>query len=237
MQGIPTLDLAYGGEDAGGEYHSIYDSYDDFSRFKDPGFHYEVALAQTAGRVVLRMADADVLPYNFRDLHKTVSGYTNELIVLVKETRENTEVENELINGGDYKLSADPLKTFIVPLAKAVVPYLDFSPLQNALVALQKSADSITVICTKALNQSNNDELNKKLYAAEQQLLLVNGLPRRSWYKHALYAPGFYTGYDPKTLPGIREAIEQRNWKEAQEQIIVDAELINKLAVYLAGIR
>jgi N-acetylated-alpha-linked acidic dipeptidase len=235
--GIPTLDLAFGGEDAGGEYHSIYDSYDDFSKFKDPGFYYEVALAQTAGRIMLRMADADVLPYNFKDLYQTVNGYTNELINLVSQIRENTETENQLITSGDYKLAADPLKTYVVPLPKDRVPYLDFSPLQNALVAFKKSADSVTAVCNKALMRAGNEVLNKKLFIAEQQLLLVSGLPRRSWYKHALYAPGFYTGYDAKTMPGIREAIEQRNWKEAQEQINVDAEAISKLAAYLGSIQ
>jgi len=235
--GLPSLDIGYGGEDPGGEYHSIYDSYDDYSRFKDPGFHYGVALSQTAGRVALRMADADVLPFNFKDLYKAINGYVTELMALLQQTRDNTEVENQLITSGDYKLAADPTKTFIVPAAKDAVPYLDFSPLQNALAALQKSTDSLAVVCSKATAAGgNNEALNIKLYEAEQQLLLLNGLPRRPWYKHALYAPGFYTGYGVKTLPGIREAIEQRSWKEAQEQINLDAAAINKLAAYLGGI-
>lgn len=235
--GLPSLDIGYGGEDPGGEYHSIYDSYDDYRRFKDSGFHYGVALSQTAGRAALRMANADVLPFEFKDLYKAISGYVTELTSLLQQTRDNTEIENKLIANGDYKLAADPLKTFIVPAAKEAVPYLDFSPLQNALAALQKSTDSLSSICSKAVSAGgNNEALNVKLYEAEQQLLLLNGLPRRPWYKHALYAPGFYTGYGVKTMPGIREAIEQRNWKEAQEQINLDAEAINKLAAYLAGI-
>ncbi|HWB25067.1 MAG TPA: M28 family metallopeptidase [Chitinophagaceae bacterium] len=235
--GLPSLDIGYGGEDPGGEYHSIYDSYDDYSRFKDPGFHYGVALSQTAGRVALRMADADVLPFNFKDLYKAVDSYVNQLMALLQKTRENTEVENKLITSGDYKLAADPTKTFIVPTPKDEVPYLDFSPLQNALAALQKSTDSLTQLCAKAVTTGgNHDELNTKLYQAEQQLLLMNGLPRRPWYKHALYAPGFYTGYGVKTMPGVREAIEERNWKEAQEQINLDADVLNKLAAYLKGI-
>jgi len=235
--GLPSLDIGYGGEDPGGEYHSIYDSYDDYRRFKDSGFHYGVALSQTAGRVALRMANADVLPFEFKDLYGAINSYVNELTSLVQQTRENTEIENKLITNGDYKLAADPLKTFVVPAAKEAVPYLDFSPLQNALVALKKSTDSLSAVCSKAIaSGSNNEALNIKLYEAEQQLLLLNGLPRRPWYKHALYAPGFYTGYGVKTMPGIREAIEQRNWKEAQEQINLDAEAINKLAAYLGSI-
>jgi N-acetylated-alpha-linked acidic dipeptidase len=82
----------------------------------------------------------------------------------------------------------------------------------------------------------NTAAFNKALYQAEQQLLTANGLPRRSWYKHTLYAPGFYTGYGVKTIPGVREAIEQRNWKEAQEQITVVAASLQKLSAYLQQI-
>ncbi len=236
--GIPALNMGYGGEDPGGEYHSIYDSYDDYRRFKDSGFNYGVALSQTAGHTALRLAGADVLPFEYKDLSKQISGYVTELIGLQDQTRESTELENQLIKSGDYKLAADPLKTFIVPATKEAVPYLDFSPLQNAVAALQKSTDSLSAISAKAINiAGDHDALNKKLYAAEQQLLLVNGLPRRGWYKHALYAPGFYTGYGVKTMPGIREAMEQRSWKEAQEQIVLLADTINKLAAFLGAIQ
>ena len=231
---VPSLDLGYGGEDNGGEYHSIYDSYDNYVRFKDPGFYYGVALSQTAGRTALRMANADVLPFDFRHLYTTVNDYTKELMDLLQQTKENTEIENQLIRSNDYTLAADPTKTFIVPKAKDEVPYLDFSPLQNALSSLQKSSDSLSKAWNKAVTiNADHDALNKALYQAEQQLLTTNGLPRRGWYKHSLYAPGFYTGYGVKTLPGIREAIEQRNWKEAQDQISIDAMAINKLSNYL----
>ncbi len=231
---VPSLDLGYGGESNGGDYHSIYDSYDNYIRFKDPGFYYGVALSQTAGRTALRMANADVLPFDFRHLYTTVNDYTKELIDLLQQTKENTEIENQLIRSNDYTLAADPTKTFIVPKAKDEVPYLDFSPLQNALSSLQKSSDSLSKAWNKAVTiNADHDALNKALYQAEQQLLTTNGLPRRGWYKHSLYAPGFYTGYGVKTLPGIREAIEQRNWKEAQDQISIDAMAINRLSNYL----
>ena len=231
---VPSLDLGYGGENNGGEYHSIYDSYDNYVRFKDPGFYYGVALSQTAGRTALRMANADVLPFDFRHLYTTVNDYTKELIDLLQQTKENTEIENQLIRSNDYSLAADPTKTFIVPKPKEEVPYLDFSPLQNALSSLQKSSDSLSRTWSKAVaTNADHDALNKALYHAEQQLITTNGLPRRGWYKHALYAPGFYTGYGVKTLPGIREAIEQRNWKEAQDQINIDADAINHLSNYL----
>ncbi|HET7118910.1 MAG TPA: transferrin receptor-like dimerization domain-containing protein [Hanamia sp.] len=232
--GIPSLNLGYGGEDNGGEYHSIYDSYYDFITFKDPGFHYEVALAQTAGRAVLRMAEADVLPFDFTHLYKTIDKYSGELQNLLQSTRQSTDVENKIINSNFYGVGEDPTKKFISPTAKPEVPYLDFSPLQNALVDLKKSADSLKVVFqNKVKNNSASVAFNQSLYQAEQQLLSEKGLPRRGWYKHTIYAPGYYTGYGVKTMPGIREAIEQRNWKEAQEQIFVDAKAIERLADYL----
>jgi Predicted aminopeptidases len=234
---VPALDLGYGGENSGGEYHSIYDSYDNYVRFKDPGFYYGVALSQTAGRAALRMANADVLPFDFRHLYTTVNDYTKELMDLLQQTKENTEIENQLIKQHDYTLASDPTKTFIVPKPKDEVPYLDFSPLQNALSSLQKSSDSLSSVWNRAVTtNADHDALNKALYQAEQQLLTTNGLPRRGWYRHTLYAPGFYTGYGVKTMPGIREAIEQRNWKEAQDQILIDAQAIDRLSNYLMSV-
>ncbi len=232
--GVPSLSFGYGGEDPGGEYHSIYDSYDDYRRFKDSTFDYGVALSKTSGRAALRLADADVLPFDFRSLYKTISGYANELIELTNNTRENTAIENELIKSKQYALAADPQKKLKLPVAKDEVPFIDFSPLQNALSALEKSTNQLAEAWKKSLaSTTDHDAMNKSLYQAEQQLLSVNGLPRRPWFKHTIYAPGFYTGYGVKTMPGIREAIEQRNWKEAQEQINIDAESINKLSNYL----
>lgn len=235
--GIPALNLGYGGEGNGGEYHSIYDSYHDFITFKDPGFQYEVTLAQTAGRAVLRMTDAGVLPFDFTHLYNTINGYADDLISLLNNSRESTEVENKIIQSGDYQAGEDPTEKFIPPVVKPEVPYLDFSSLQNALVELKKSADSLQVVFQNNIqNNTVSTDFNRSLYRAEQQLLNEDGLPRRPWYKHTIYAPGFYTGYGVKTMPGIREAIEQRNWKEAQEQIIIDAKAITKLADYLKEI-
>lgn len=234
--GLPALDLGFGGEDPGGEYHSAYDSYDDYIRFKDPTFEYGVALAQVAGRAVLRMADAEVLPFDFANLYTTASGYASELMNTTNAMRNATAIENELLNNNIYKLASDPTKTYIQPKPKDEVPYLDFSPLQNALAAFKKSTDSLGVLLKKKDAAKADKNLNLALAHAEQQLLFADGLPRRSWYKHSLYAPGFYTGYGVKTLPGIREAIEQRNWKEAQQEINLTALAINKLAGYLLEI-
>ena len=232
--GVPSLDIGYGGEDDGGEYHSIYDSYDLYSKFKDPGFRYGVTLSETAGHAVLRMANADVLPFDFTHLYKTINEYSNELITLLQKTRETTEIENQIIRTGGYAIGEDPTKKYVVPVAKSDVPFLDFSPLQNALEQLKKSTDSLRVAFQNKIKANNvSESFNQSLYRAEQQLLNEAGLPRRAWYKHTIYAPGFYTGYGVKTMPGIREAIEQRKWKEAQDQIEVDAKAIMKLADYL----
>src|SRR6185437_11200203 len=231
--GIPTLDLGFGGEGGGGDYHSIYDSYDDYVRFKDPGFKYGVALSETAGHAILRMADADLLPFDFRNLESTIGKYVTEVTELTDKMREYTAMENQLIAANDYTLAADPTKHEQPPIAKGEVLKLDFQPLKQALDSLKKSADKLAASWAAASQTNgNNDKLNKLLYRAEQQLL-SDGLPRRPWYRHTIYAPGFYTGYGVKTLPGIREAIEQRNWAEFQDQIAVVAQHIDNLAAYL----
>jgi N-acetylated-alpha-linked acidic dipeptidase len=231
--GIPSLNLGFGGEDDGGEYHSIYDSYSLYKKFKDPEFQYGVTLAETAGHAILRMANADGLPFDFTHLFKTIDAYSKDLVALLTTSRENTELENQIINSGSYSVGEDPRKKFIVPIIKPAVPYLDFSPLQNALQQLGKSVDSLSIVYKKKIRTNTMSfAFNQSLQKAEQQLLNETGLPRRGWYKHTLYAPGSYTGYGVKTMPGIREAIEQRNWKEAQQQIEVDAKAIVHLADY-----
>ncbi len=233
--GVPTLDLGFGGEDGGGEYHSIYDSYADYIRFKDPDFKYGVALAQTAGHATLRMADADLLPFDFRNLYATIDRYNTELIDLIKSMRESTAIENQLIKANDYTLAADPTQHTVSPVVKSEVPDLDFAPLKTALDSLKKSTNNFAAAWARiSQTTGNHDQLNKSIYQAEQQLLSVEGLPRRPWYRHTIYAPGFYTGYGVKTLPGIREAIEQRNWTEAQLQIAVVAAAITRLAGHLS---
>jgi N-acetylated-alpha-linked acidic dipeptidase len=229
--GVPSLDFGFGGEDAGGEYHSIYDSYDDYTRFKDPGFNYGVALSQTAGHTALRLANTVTLPFDYRKLYETINGYVNELTELTNNLRESTAIENQLIRDRKYQLTTDTAKHLSPPLPKSEVPYLDFSPLQNALTGLD------TVTTSLAARKQLSATANKALYQGEQQLLNDAGLPARNWYKHTLYAPGFYTGYGVKTIPGVREAIEQRRWKEAQEQIGVVAGAINRLSAYLGNIR
>jgi N-acetylated-alpha-linked acidic dipeptidase len=230
--GIPSLNIGYGGEGEGGEYHSIYDSYDMYRRFKDPTFIYGVTLAQTAGRVALRLADADALPFDYRVLHTTIKGYISELINNVDQLREKTLIENELVNKKAYAYAADPTEGLTTPTLTADVPYIDFSAILNALAKLEKAAAHVEEIKATG-NAAQLATLNAKIYTAEQNLLSEAGLPRRPWYKHTIYAPGFYTGYGVKTVPGVREAIEQKNWPETKEQIIETAKAIEKLSMFL----
>ncbi len=235
--GIPSLSIGFGGESGGGEYHSIYDSYDDYRRFKDPKFEYGVALAKVAGRTTLRTADAELLPFDFRSLYKTINGYVGEVSALLDQMRETTTVENQIIREKRYTYADDPTKPENPPTAKDEVPYLNFAGLQNAVSELEKSTNKLAELLNKpTLTAEQKNAINKQLYQGEQHLLTEQGLPRRGWYRHTIYAPGFYTGYGVKTLPGIREAIEQRNWKEAQEQIEIDAAVIKAFASYLDNI-
>jgi N-acetylated-alpha-linked acidic dipeptidase len=235
--GIPTLNLGYGGEDGGGDYHSIYDSYDDYVRFKDSSFVYGVALSQTAGRAALRLANADVLPFDFTSLVNVIGQYKGEVKQLAEQLREKYATENLLNARNSYKLAADPKERFIAAAAKPEVPSFNFAAFDQALSGLQQSALKVSALSLKALsNVKLAQQLNKAVYQAEKSLLIEQGLPKRSWYRHSIYAPGFYTGYGVKTLPGIREAIEQNNWDEVTQQIQAVTQTINNLSKNLENI-
>ncbi|MVN92970.1 transferrin receptor-like dimerization domain-containing protein [Mucilaginibacter aquatilis] len=235
--GIPTLNLGYGGEDGGGDYHSIYDSYDDYVRFKDSSFVYGVALAQTAGRAVLRLANADVLPFDFASLGKVINQYETEVKQLADQLREKYNAENQLIKSNSYKLAADPKDKFIASAPKPDVPAFDFAFFDKTIQRLKLSASALNSISVKALtNPKLAAKFNNAVYQAEKSLLIAEGLPKRPWYRHSIYAPGFYTGYGVKTLPGIREAIEQNNWDEARQQITIATKAVDRLSTLLENI-
>jgi len=226
--GIASLNLGFGGESSGGEYHTIFDTYSHFKRFKDPDFAYGKALANTAGRITLRMANADILPFEFGQWQETISGYLDEIMKATDAMREEIRKHNKLVKKNAYTLAADSKKPHRKEERKKGVPYLDFTPLQNQMNDLKETIDSFTAGDQKNLPPEKQRLLNQKLMIAEQMLTNKTGLPRRSWYKHQIYAPGFYTGYGVKTLPGVREAIEQKNWEEAQDQIGVLTETLER---------
>jgi N-acetylated-alpha-linked acidic dipeptidase len=235
--GIASMNIGYGGEDGGGSYHSVYDSFDHYTRFGDPGFVYGVTQAQTAGRIVLRLADADVLPFDFDDFTETVAGYVQEVMKLADDMRDETEETNRKIRDRVFDLSADPTEVWITPKAEDPVPFLDFSPLQNAMAALRAStarfAEARKAAAGSPVPPETARSLDRLLMDFERSLTTKEGLPGRPWYVHGIYAPGRYTGYGVKTLPGVREAIETRKWKEAGEQIAVASGILARAAAQI----
>ena len=230
--GIASLNIGFGGEDGGGSYHSIFDSFDHYTRFGDTNFDYGIALAKVCGRTTLRLANADVLPFEFTNFAETVGVYVNEITKLAENMREETKAMNQMISNGTLLAVQDPKEVFIMPKPKAEVPYLNFAPLENALAKLQESAKNYqTASKNKQVSSATQKQLDKILMNTERTLTQASGLPRRDWFKHQIYAPGFYTGYGVKTLPGVREAIEQRDWKEASEQIEIVSKIIENFAV------
>ena len=233
--GIASLNLSYSGESGGGSYHSIYDSYDHYVRFGDPTFEYGIALARTAGRAILRLADADVLPFVFAPFGATVGRYVDDVVELTDRLRDETARTNRLLADGRYDAAADPTLTFVPPAREDPVPYLNFAPLRNATSRLTEAAAAYdaalrSAVQDDAISNETRRALNRLLLLTERTLTRDDGLPRRPWFRHQIYAPGFYTGYGVKTLPGVREAIEQRAWDEASAQIGHAAESLETLA-------
>ncbi len=230
--GIASLNVGYGGENGGGSYHSAFDSFDHYTRFGDPTFDYGIALAQTAGRITLRFANADVLPYTFTNFADNVAKYVEEVSTLAETMRAETKRHNDLVAANAFALSADPTKQYVPPEAKDPVPYLNFAPLQNALAALKTSAKACDAALREhrsTLDAATHQRLNDVLLHTERAMTRDQGLPRRSWFRHHIYAPGFYTGYGVKTLPGVREAIEQRDWEETAEQIEIVSGVLERV--------
>ncbi len=232
--GIASLNLGFGGEDEqGGVYHSIYDSFDHYERFGDPGFVYGVALSQTAGRIVLRAANAEVLPLRFGDFSDTVAQYADEVHKLADAERERSNSLGTLLDGGAFKLAADPTKVQLAPPREDDVPFIDFAPLDNALARLARTAKAYDGSLAKAqaagmnLSAKQSSDLNRLLQGMEQTLLDAKGLPGRPWFQHFIYAPGMTTGYGVKTLPSVRESIEDRKWDLATQGVVRTAGVLD----------
>ena len=216
--GVASLDVGYGGEDVGGQYHSIYDDFYFYTHFLDTDFSYGRALAQTAGTMILRLADAPVIPFQFTDFADTVHTYVGELKKLAQDERDKIKEQNEEIDEGLYTAIADPKKKMVPPVKEALPPYLNFAPLENASDDLMRASAAYDKALAAAGGRAP-DGLNAKLIQTERMLVDSRGLPNRPWFQHLIYAPGFYTGYGVKTIPGVREAIEQKQWSIVDEQV------------------
>ncbi len=240
--GVASLNIGFGGEDGGGIYHSIYDDFYWFTHFSDTDFVYGRALAQTGGTAVMRLADADLLPFEFGDLADTVQTYLKELKTLSQKTQDDIRERNREIEEDVFKATNDPKRPLVAPAVEAVPPHLNFAPMENAVEALTRSAGDYH----KALEQASANggaalasaslvQVNKMLIESERKFTTAEGLPNRPWFKHQLYAPGFYTGYTAKTVPAVREAIEQKQWKRADDAIVVVAHVLEDEAALISS--
>jgi N-acetylated-alpha-linked acidic dipeptidase len=234
--GIASLNIGFDGEDNGGVYHSVYDDFYWYTHFSDTDFVYGRALAQTAGTMLMRFADAEVLPYDFAGFADTMHRYVTEVKKLLSDKQEEIRDRNAAIEQHLYDAASDPRHPLLAPPKQAVPPFLNFAPLDNALATLDTSArrysKAINAFASKhdGANGKSLTALNARLIQTERRLTSSDGLPRRPWYKHLIYAPGFYTGYGAKTLPGIREGIEERRYEEAEGEIRRAAQALNNYA-------
>ena len=230
--GIASANLGYGGEDEGGQYHSIYDDFYWYTHFADTDFVYGRALAQTGGTMIMRMANADVIPYQFTDEADTVHNYVTEVKKLADTMRTQTKDRNSDIAEGVYKAAADPKKVSVPPAVEPLPPYLNFAPLDQASDDLTAAAAEYEKAFA-AHTASVNSDVNTELLQTQRALTDSTGLPNRPWFENMLYAPGFYTGYGVKTLPAVREAIEQKEWSIVDAQIARTAAAIEREVVVL----
>ena len=219
--GLAALNIGYGGEgEVAGVYHSAYDTYEHHSRFVDPGFVYAGVLAKTAGRLMLRMSDADVPTQRYGDFADNIARYLDEVKKLADSKRDAADAQLKLLASNAFKLADDPTKTSGPPTALKPVPHFNFAPLENAVDRLKKSAKAYDeALAARGATQS--DATKSRLFdlarEAEQAISPAIGLPGRPWYKNLIYAPGRFTGYGAKTLPGVREAIEEERWTDADK--------------------
>jgi N-acetylated-alpha-linked acidic dipeptidase len=238
--GVASLGIGYGGEDHGGIYHSIYDDFYWYTHFSDYDFIYGRALCQTGGTAMMRMADADLLPFQFADFSDDVKMYVHEVEKFAGQQRDEIQERNLKIQEGLYEATADPREAWVTPKKEELPPHLNFAPLDNAVEDLarssaeyQKVLDRVSANGGAGLASSSVQEVNQLLIQSERKLTTPEGLPGRFWYKHQLYAPGAYTGYAAKAIPAVRESLEQKKWKEAEQAAARVAQVLENESVLI----
>jgi N-acetylated-alpha-linked acidic dipeptidase len=236
--GVASINISFGDEDEDGIYHSIYDDFYFYTRFLDTDFAYGRAMAQTVGTAVIRLADADVVPIEFTSLAETVQKYGHELKELLSRKQDDIRERNRQIADGVFAAMRDPKHPMPAPQAEAVPLAINFAPFDNAATALAESAHryELALAASRAAlvaNPAALGALNARLRQAELQLVDDAGLPRRAWYRHLIYAPGFYTGYGVKTVPGVREGIEQGRYEEAEAEAVRASRALMRLAALI----
>jgi N-acetylated-alpha-linked acidic dipeptidase len=232
--GLETIDFGYGGEgSSNGVYHSRYDTFEHHSKFVDPGFVYDAMLAKTVGRAILVAAGSDLPIVQTGDFADASAQYVTELKKLADDQRTAAENQAKLLSANAYNLSADPTKPHANPTPLKAVPRFDFSAIDAALAALKKSAaayDAAIAAKAAALPPRERARLMAMMLPLDQTLLLDAGLPGRPWYKSLMYAPGRFTGYGAKTMPGIREGIEDERFDDASKFIGLTADALKAYA-------
>jgi N-acetylated-alpha-linked acidic dipeptidase len=235
--GISALNIGYGGENDADAYHSVYDDFYWYTHFVDTDFSYGRALAQTGGTTVMRMADAQLIPYEYSEMAETIGKYVTELEKLLKDKQEEITERNLELKEGVFSAIADPHKTLVPPPHEAVPPYMNFAPLKNSVEALKHSADRYEAAFAKAeadgvpaLSQQNLDSVNTDLLKVQRAFLNDRGLPERPWFKNQIYAPGAYTGYGAKPLAAVREYMDEKKWTDADTQVPNVAKVIDDAA-------
>jgi N-acetylated-alpha-linked acidic dipeptidase len=223
--GVASLNLGFGGEDEGGIYHSVYDDFNWYTHFADTDFSYGRALSQTVGLAVLRLADAEIIPFDFTNFTDTIRRYVEEIEHLVQTQRSDILERNREIDDGVFMATNDPHRPLVSPTKDPAPPFLNLAPLRNGLAVLDRSSEQYEKALGRAMDgdalaRAALPQVNAQLIAVERALTLPDGLPGRPWYRHQIYAPGLYTGYGVKTLPGVRESIEEKQWKLAEEQTV-----------------
>jgi N-acetylated-alpha-linked acidic dipeptidase len=228
--GIPSVNLGFGGEGAGGgSYHSAYDTYYHVTNFDDPGLVYGATLSKVVGRMVLRASAAPRLPVRYGDFAATVARYVGEVKKLAADQREQDRTLADLDRDGVFKLTSNPVDPTIAPAEQGITPMIDMLALEDAsdhLIRASRAADA-------ALDRASPDQLARAmviLKGIDQLLLDKDGLPGRPWYRNLIYAPGTLTGYGAKTLPGIREGIEQRRFGDAKDYVARTAAALDHYA-------
>jgi N-acetylated-alpha-linked acidic dipeptidase len=229
--GIASLNMGYGGEGDGGIYHSAYDDFYWFTHFSDSSFVYGRALAQTVGTTIMRLAGADVLPLAFSNLAATADRYATEVQALRERRADDIAETIRQVEDSTFIITNDPRNPLLPPATETVPPHFEFAPLLDAVDALTRASAEYEKqyaawlerrsgnASPSAADAASYRALNERLLQAERALTTAEGLKNRPWYQHLLYAPGFYTGYGVKTMPGVRESIEQGEWQEVNGEI------------------
>jgi N-acetylated-alpha-linked acidic dipeptidase len=234
--GISALNIGYGGENDADAYHSIYDNFSWYTKFMDTDFSYGRALAETGGSVVMRLADADVIPYEYNAEAETIGRYVKDLEKVLKDKQDEITERNLELKEGVFTATADPRKTTVPPPVKPVPPFMNFAPLMNGVEAIKKSAERYRAAFDKWQTGGTNlpaqavTALNAELIQIQRTFLTEKGLPERPWFKHQVYAPGAYDSYAANPIAAVRDYMDQEKWKKADAQVPMVGQVLENVA-------